>query len=78
MRTIRASEIGTYLYCSRAWWYQKSGAISENQAELVHGNRLHKQHGWRLLTAGCLQYLAYLLLLGSLALAAAALARQVL
>jgi hypothetical protein len=62
MRTVRASEIGAYLYCRRAWWYQKRGVPSENQAELAGGSQLHFQHGRSLLAAGCLQAAAYILL----------------
>jgi hypothetical protein len=65
MRTIRASEIGTYLYCQRAWTYLKSGFEPLNQAELAAGVKLHEQHGKALMVVGCLRYLAYgLLLLG--------------
>ncbi|MFO7622993.1 MAG: hypothetical protein R6V73_01480 [Anaerolineales bacterium] len=62
MRTIRASEIGTYLYCQRAWWYQKRGEPSENLAAMVAGSELHYQHGRSAMQSGCLSILAYALL----------------
>jgi hypothetical protein len=68
MRTIRASEIGTYLYCQRAWRYQRQGVQSENQAELAGGTELHERHGRVVMTVGCLRVLAYALLLASLVL----------
>jgi hypothetical protein len=68
MRTLRASEIGAYLYCQRAWWYQKQGKPSENQAELTSGTELHYRHGRTVLATGCLRTLAYGLLLLALAL----------
>lgn len=70
MRTIRASEIGTYLYCQRAWWYSKNGQPSANQAELAGGKALHHQHGRAILAAGCLRILAYGLALAALVLVA--------
>jgi CRISPR/Cas system-associated exonuclease Cas4 (RecB family) len=66
MRTIRASEIGAYFYCQRAWWYQKSGVPSEDQAELAAGNEIHTQHGRQTLIIGCVRTLGYLLLFLSL------------
>jgi hypothetical protein len=67
MRTLRASEIGTYLFCRRAWWYSKSGAPSENQAEMSSGSELHFRHGRAVLNIGCLRFLAFALLLLGLA-----------
>lgn len=60
---IRASEIGSYLYCQRAWWYQRQGYGSENLAELEGGIELHERHGRVVLTSNCLRVLAYGLLL---------------
>ena len=69
MRTLRASEIGAFLYCRRAWWYQKLGKPSENQAEMVTGSELHYRHGRATLLVGCSRALAYALLLLALVLA---------
>ena len=68
MRTIRASEIGSYLYCQRAWWYQRLGYQPENQAELASGQEIHARHGRSLFLAGILRTVAIGLLLLSLAL----------
>jgi hypothetical protein len=65
---IRASEIGSYLYCKRAWWYRKQGVESENQAELAAGTQLHYQHGRKVLAAGIMQLAGYVLLLAAVVL----------
>ena len=62
---IRASEIGSYIFCRRAWWYRKQGVESENKAELVTGTELHRQHGRKVLAAGLLRMLGWLLLLAA-------------
>jgi CRISPR/Cas system-associated exonuclease Cas4 (RecB family) len=51
MSVIRSSDIGSYLYCRRAWWYRKQGIESENQAELSAGTELHHQHGRQVLAS---------------------------
>ena len=66
MRTIRASEIGVYLFCLRAWWYQGQGVVSENQVELAAGTTLHQQHSRRVLAAGLLRGLPFVVLLAAL------------
>ncbi len=63
MKTIRASEIGSYLYCRRAWWYRQNGQESANQAELAAGVELHRQHGRKVLVAGLQRGLAFMALL---------------
>jgi len=71
MKTIRASDIGTYLYCHRAWWYRLRGIASQNTEELSAGTALHRDHGRRVFMAGALRTLALVLLLAALALLAA-------
>jgi hypothetical protein len=63
MRTIRASDLGTYVYCQRAWWYQKMGVAPENIEHLAGGFALHSRHARMVATTGCLRALAYVLLL---------------
>ena len=68
MRIIRASEVGTYLFCSRAWWYRLQGIESTNQAEMNAGTELHRQHGRTVIASGLTRILAIILLLVALAL----------
>lgn len=70
MRTIRASELGNFLFCRRAWWYQSNGVASQNQAELASGSAFHRSHGRGLILSGFLRTLGWLLLLAALALVA--------
>jgi len=65
MRTIRASEIGAFVYCQRAWWYRLQGVEPANQAELAAGSELHRQHGRQVVVSGLLRGLAWLLLLAA-------------
>jgi len=76
MRTLRASELGTFLFCRRAWWYQKQGVPSENQTELSSGISLHRQHSRRVLAASLLRGLALILLLAALVALTVYLTRQ--
>jgi CRISPR/Cas system-associated exonuclease Cas4 (RecB family) len=70
MSVIRASDIGNYLYCRRAWWYRKQGVESSNQAELNAGTDLHRQHGRKVLAASLLRTFALFLVLIALVLLA--------
>ena len=63
MRPIRASEISSFLFCKRAWWYQQKGTISSNVEELAEGTELHYKHGRAVLASGLFRILAYSLLL---------------
>jgi hypothetical protein len=67
MKIIRASEICSYRYCQRAWWYQRQGFVGKNQAELSEGSEYHQQHGRAVYLAGCLKTLAVWFLLLALA-----------
>lgn len=68
-RIIRASEVGQYTYCARAWWLGSVlGLPSANRAEMAAGVAAHRAHGQRVQAAGSLARAAWILL----ALAAAA------
>ena len=76
MKTLRASEVGSYLYCARAWWYARQGVVPENQAEMTTGSELHRLHGRQALASKLTRTLALILLLIALALLAAFCTRQ--
>ncbi len=78
MQTIRASEIGTYIYCRRAWWYQKHGAPSENLSLMAEGSELHYKHGRAAMQNSCLSALAIGLLILALILISIHIASQIL
>jgi hypothetical protein len=63
MRPIRASEIGAYKYCKRAWWYHSQGEESENEVEMAAGTAFHHAHGKQVLAAGLLQIGGWIVLL---------------
>jgi CRISPR/Cas system-associated exonuclease Cas4 (RecB family) len=45
-RVIRASEIGQYEFCARAWWLGSvMGMPSTNTRELAEGEAAHRRHG---------------------------------
>lgn len=69
-RTIRASEIGTYLYCKRAWWYQSQGVESTNQQAMSAGATYHHSHGKTVFKGILLRLIAWLTLAAALILLA--------
>ncbi len=78
MRTIRASEIGTYLFCRRAWWYQRKDVPSDNLREMTSGTEIHRRHSRMVTAAGCLRTLAMVLLLATMVLLVVHFLRQAL
>jgi hypothetical protein len=63
MKTINASDLGTFLYCRRAWWYRKQGMESANQGAMDAGTAYHSDHGRQVFAARFLRFLGWLLLL---------------
>jgi hypothetical protein len=62
-RLIRASEIGQYEYCARAWWLGRVlGYRSHNVEEMTAGAEEHISHGKQVIGYHRWQGLAYLLL----------------
>lgn len=78
MPVIRSSDIGNYLYCRRAWWYKKRGFESENQAELVAGSEIHRQHGRKVLASSLNRSLGMIFLFVALILLVAYCTAQIL
>lgn len=71
-RMIRASEIGEYVYCRRAWWlHWIEGETPSGRARRERGTALHARHGQRV-------WLSQALIVGSVLLMLAALSVLVL
>ncbi|HLC04866.1 MAG TPA: hypothetical protein VJK02_17665 [Anaerolineales bacterium] len=62
-RVLRASEIGAYIFCRRAWWFAGQGLPSVNQQSQTSGTRWHQRHGRQVVQMGCLRLLGYACLL---------------
>ena len=59
-RVIRASEIGEYSYCHRAWWLGRVlGVENANRAQLEAGIERHRAHGQRVRRAESLRRAAF-------------------
>lgn len=70
-RIIRASEIGQYDFCAKAWWLNAvQGLPPENVRELQLGTQMHERHGRGVNRAGLLQQLAVVLLIAGVVLLA--------
>jgi hypothetical protein len=62
-RLIRASEVGQYTYCSRAWWLGRAlGYRSHNVEEMTAGAEEHDSHGRQVVSYHRWRGMAYLLL----------------
>ena len=66
MRVIRASEIGEYVFCHRAWWLRHvAGYESANVREMAEGTATHARHGLLVSAAGGLRVVALLLIVAA-------------
>ena len=62
MRKVRASELGSFNYCQRAWWYQQQGLPSGNQTAMDAGSHEHREHSRGVKLAVFYQWAAVILL----------------
>jgi len=71
-QVIRASELGQYAYCARAWWLGRVlGYRSANLENMAAGEAAHVRHGQKVVSYNRLRRWAYVSL--ALALLAGAL-----
>jgi hypothetical protein len=74
---VRASDLGSWAYCNRAWWLaQVKGAAHEDPALLERGDAAHHAHGRMALNAGRLALIGVALGLAGLAILALSLMWQ--
>ncbi len=60
---IRASEIGEYVYCRRAWWLRAvQGHASANVREMAEGTAAHAGHGQQVAAVGGLRVAALIVI----------------
>lgn len=65
-RTVRASEIGSFIYCQRAWWYQRQGFEPINRIELAAGSEFHSMHAGQARSVILIRIIAWILVLAAL------------
>ena len=65
---IRASEIGEYVHCNRAWWLGRvQGAENRNRRWMDAGTEQHRGHGQRVAFASTARIAAIVCVLIALA-----------
>jgi hypothetical protein len=69
-KIIRASEIGEYIFCKRAWWLRLQGIVPSNRRALEAGTAAHEEHARRVVFSGCLRTAAFGLLIAAVVLTA--------
>lgn len=63
LRVLRASEIGEYVFCHRAWWLHRvQGIASAHREQMDAGTVRHAAHGRAVQRADTLRRAAILLL----------------
>jgi hypothetical protein len=68
---IRASEIGEYVHCNRAWWLgHVQGVPNANRAQMETGTEQHRAHGRRVWRATMMQNVALVLIVVAIVAAA--------
>ena len=63
MRTIRASEVSSFIFCQLAWWYQREGVEPINRSEMSAGSQFHEQQGFIVRSAILMQAFALILII---------------
>ena len=75
-KVLRASEIGSYVYCARGWWLSRVlGYTSAHKEKMALGKEEHRGHGREVVASHRLRRLGYLLLALALLLALSILCR---
>lgn len=65
---IRASEVGEYVHCNRAWWLgHVQGVANANRAVMEQGTLHHQEHGQRVWRATMMQWAAVVLFVAAMA-----------
>ena len=65
---IRASEIGEYVYCARAWWLRRVADLEPDGRERrEQGTALHRRHGRAVAGSRALVLLSVVLVIAALA-----------
>lgn len=63
---IRASEVGEYVYCARAWWLRRVAGLEPSGRERREfGTVLHRRHGRVVAGSGALLLVAAALLIAA-------------
>src|SRR5437867_10181961 len=66
---IRASEVGEYVYCARAWWLRRvAGLEPAGHVRRERGTALHRRHGQAVAGSRALLLIGAALALAALAL----------